>query len=152
MDEARLREKLALIEALFAGATTDGERVAAAEARRRIQGRLERMKAEDPPVEFRLAARDAWSCRALVALVRRYGLEPYRYRGQRRTTVMVRVPAAFLHETLWPEFQQINEALRAYLDSVTNRIIAEMIDGDESEASEVSTPPRLGAGEADAGR
>ena len=40
MDEARLLEKLRAIEALFAGATTDGERVAAAEARKRIQLRL----------------------------------------------------------------------------------------------------------------
>jgi hypothetical protein len=29
MDEAKLREKLARIEALFAGATTEGERMAA---------------------------------------------------------------------------------------------------------------------------
>jgi hypothetical protein len=37
MDEAKLREKLQKIEALFAGATTEGERVAAAEARRRVR-------------------------------------------------------------------------------------------------------------------
>jgi hypothetical protein len=37
MDEAKLLEKLRLIEALFAGATTAGEPVAAAEAKRRIQ-------------------------------------------------------------------------------------------------------------------
>lgn len=36
-DEARLLEKLRAIESLFAGASTPGERVAAAEARKRIQ-------------------------------------------------------------------------------------------------------------------
>jgi hypothetical protein len=36
MDEAKLIEKLRLIEAPFAGATTEGERVAAGEARSRI--------------------------------------------------------------------------------------------------------------------
>jgi hypothetical protein len=41
MDEAKLREKLSKIEALFAGAATEGERVAAGEARRRIQQRLQ---------------------------------------------------------------------------------------------------------------
>lgn len=51
MDEAKLREKLARIEALFAGATTDGERVAAAEARRRIQLRLQAVEQNDPPIE-----------------------------------------------------------------------------------------------------
>jgi hypothetical protein len=33
MDEAKLREKLSKIEALFAGATTEGERIAAGEVR-----------------------------------------------------------------------------------------------------------------------
>ena len=41
MDEARLIDKLRPIEALFAGATTVGERVAAEHARSRI---LERLK------------------------------------------------------------------------------------------------------------
>ena len=48
---ARLLEKLRAIEALFAGATTDGERVAAAEARKRIQLRLKVIEEADPPVE-----------------------------------------------------------------------------------------------------
>ena len=53
MDEAKLREKLSRIEALFAGATTEGERMAAAEARRRIQARLETAEQQAPPVEYR---------------------------------------------------------------------------------------------------
>ena len=58
MDEARLREKLARIEALFAGATTDGERVAVGEARWRIQLRLDGLKQGDPPREFRMTVHD----------------------------------------------------------------------------------------------
>ena len=58
MDEAKLREKLTRIEALFAGATTEGERVAAAEARRRIRKRLESAERTEPPVEFRFTLTD----------------------------------------------------------------------------------------------
>jgi len=58
MDEAKLLEKLRLIEALFAGATTNGERIAAGEARKRIQLRLELIEKEDPPIEFRFTAGD----------------------------------------------------------------------------------------------
>ncbi len=47
----------------FAGATTDGERVAAADARRRIQLRLQAVEQNDPPIEYRLTAADAWSAR-----------------------------------------------------------------------------------------
>jgi hypothetical protein len=146
MDEARLREKLSRIEALFAGATTEGERVAAAEARRRIQQRLESVERLDPPVEFRFTLTDTWSRKLFLSLLRRYELKPYRYRGQRRTTVMVKVPKPFVHETLWPEFQQINAAMRAYLDEVTDRIIADVLQGDSSEASEVAAPPQLTGG------
>src|SRR5688572_19492675 len=51
-----------------------------------------------------------WQRRLFAALCRRYGLEPYRYRRQRYTTVMVRVPKSFVNETLWPEYLQIKEA------------------------------------------
>lgn len=145
MDEAKLREKLSRIEALFAGATTEGERVAAGEARRRIQQRLESVERLDPPVEFRFTLADVWSRKVFLALLRRYDLKPYRYRGQRRTTVMVRAPKPFVLETLWPEYEQINNSLRAYLDEVTDRIIADVIHGDSSEAAEVAEPAKLAA-------
>ncbi len=145
MDEAKLRERLARIEALFAGATTEGERVAAAEARRRIQVRLESVQASDPPVEFRLSVPDAWARKVLLALLRRYGLAPYRYRNQRHTTVMVKVPSSFLKEVIWPEYEQISAAIRAHVDQVTERILADVFQGDSSEAPEVAAPPQLPA-------
>lgn len=145
MEEAKLREKLARIEALFSGATTDGERVAAAEARRRIQLRLQTIEQKDPPIEYRLTVADAWSGKILLALLRRYDLKPYRYRNQRRTTIMVKAPASFIDDTLWPEFEQISSTLRAHIDQVTERILAEVFEGDSSEAAEVSAPPALPA-------
>jgi hypothetical protein len=79
MDEAKLREKLQKIEALFAGATTEGERGAAAEARRRVQQRLASVERLDPPIEYRFTLADGWSRKLFVALLRRYDLKPYRY-------------------------------------------------------------------------
>jgi len=145
MEEAKLREKLARIEALFAGATTDGERVAAAEARRRIQLRLQTVEKQDPAVEYRLTVADAWSRKVLLSLLRRYDLKPYRYRNQRRTSIMVKVPASFLNETIWPEYQQISAALRTYVDQITDRILADVFHGDSSEATEVAAPRQLSA-------
>ena len=151
LDEAKLREKLSRIEALFAGATTPGERVAAGEARRRIQLKLESVVQRDPPTEYRFTLADTWSRKLFLALLRRYDLKPYRLRGQRRTTVMVRVPRAFVDETLWPEFEQISTTMRAYLDEITDRIIADVIHGDSSEATEVADTPKLPAGSVDIG-
>jgi len=135
-DESRLLEKLRAIEALFAGAATEGERVAAAEARKRIQLRLKTMEATDPPVEYKFTVADGWSAKLFLALCRRYDITPYRRRGQRRTTLMARVSRRFVDETLWPEFQQLSAVLRKHLDEMTDRIIAAAIHQDVSDASE----------------
>jgi hypothetical protein len=144
MDEARLLEKLRAIEALFMGATTDGERAAAGEARKRIQLRLKELEQADPPVEYRFSVGDGWSAKLFMALCRRYGIKPYRYRGQRRTTLVARVSRRFVDETLWPEFEQLSAVLRKHLDEVTERIIASAIHEDTSEAVEAAPPAELG--------
>jgi hypothetical protein len=143
MDEAKLLDKLRLIEALFAGATTDGERIAAAEARKRIQLRLELLEKEDPPVEFRFRLEDPWARKLFVSLCRRYDVRTYRYRGQRRSSLMAKVSKGFVNQTLWPEFEQLSSVLREYLNEVTERVISEAIHQDTSEAQEVAEPAQL---------
>lgn len=143
LDEARLIEKLRAIEALHARPGSDGERAAAENARERILERLRELSEADPPVEYRFTMADMWSRRVFVALLRRYGIRPYRYRRQRHTTVMAMVSKGFVDETLWPEFQSISSTLRSYLDEVTSRVIGEVIHADVSEAAEVDEPKQL---------
>lgn len=135
-EEARLIEKLRKIEALFARATNAGERVAAESARDRIRVRLEKLEKTERAVEYRFTLPDGWSKSLFIALLRRYGIRPYRYSGQRRTTVMARVTRTFAEEVLWPEFEELNATLRAHLDSVTRRVIAQAIHGDAADAEE----------------
>mgnify|MGYP006295164439 CR=1 FL=1 len=137
-EEAKLVDKLRRIEALFAGATTKGERSAAESARHRILERLRRVERESPPVEFKLTMPDVWSRKVLVALLRRYGLKPYRYPRQRHTTVMVRAPRQFIEETVWPEFEQISRTLDAYLQEVTDRVVHQVLHRDSSDAEVVA--------------
>jgi len=141
MDERQLIEKLHLVEALFEGAGTAGERDAAASARDRLQGRLVELQESDPPVEYRFTLADMWSRRLFVALLRRYGIRPYRYSGQRYTTVMARVPRRFVDETLWPEYTQLNEVLCTYLEETTERVICQGIHEDSSEAEVMKALP-----------
>lgn len=129
-DEQRLVEKLRKIEALFARALSDGERLAAESARERIRARLAQLERTERPVEMRFSLPDDWSRALFLALLRRYGLAPYRYAGQRRTTVMARVAPTFAQEVLWPEFRELHATLRAHLESVTERVIAQAIHGD----------------------
>lgn len=146
MDESRLIEKLARIEALFAGATTEGERDAAAAARQRVLDRLRAAAEVDPPREMRFTMADDWNRRLFTALLRRYGLEPYRYHGQRYTTVMVRISSRFVDETLWPEFLELAKVLQAYLVEVTDRVISQVLHTNTSDAAEVPEPALLSSG------
>ncbi len=135
-EEEKLIEKLRLIEALFSRPGTEGEKVAAERARERIRERLQQVEREDPPVEYRFSVHDHWSRQLLRALLRRYGVEPYRYYGQKQTTIMARVSSRFVDETLWPEFQQLQKTLSAYFDEQTKRIIEEALHADTGEAEE----------------
>lgn len=132
-DEQRLIEKLHRIEALFARAASAGEKAAAAGAAERIRRRLEEVAQQDPPVEYRFTVADGWSRQLLVALMHRYGVHPYRYPNQRRTTVMAKVSRKFAEETLWPAFQEISRTLQAHLAEITTRIIAQAISPDSRE-------------------
>ena len=77
--ESQLREKLRKIEALFAGAGTAGERLAAEAALERVRARLGELSRQDPSIEMQFSMPDQWSRHLFLALCRRYGLKPYRY-------------------------------------------------------------------------
>jgi len=134
--EQQLRDKLRKIAALFEGATTAGERNAAAAAIERIKRSIDTTAKVDLPVEYTFTLPDDWKRRLFSALCRRYGLQPYRYRRQRYTTVMVRVPKSFVDKTLWPEYLELSDALNEYLEEATERIIREEIYRDAEEAPE----------------
>jgi hypothetical protein len=134
--EQELREKLRKISALFEGATTDGERSAAAAAIERVKKALAAMVKTEHTVEMQFTLPDRWQRRLFAALCRRYGLDPYRYKRQRYTTVMVRAPRRFIDLTLWPEYLELKDALDQYLNDATERIIREEVYGDAGEAPE----------------
>ena len=145
-DEFLLRDKLRKIEALFAGAGTAGEAVAAKAAAERIRARLKEASRTEPAVEFRFSIADPWSRQLFVALCRRYGLNPYRYPRMQRQTVILRVPRSFVETVLQPEFRELNAALAEYLSAATQRIIREEVFGDTTDAEEIEAqslpPPR----------
>jgi len=136
--DKKLAEKLIKIEALFAGAATEGERMAAETAIERIKKRLEECKQIDPPVEYKFSLSNTWSRRLFVALLRRYDIKPYRRYRQRHTTVMANISKKFVNDTLWPEFLELDRALKEHLDKITNSIISEAIFANNSEVEEVN--------------
>jgi len=134
-NEADLIQKFKRVERLFTGAQTAGEKHAAANALERIRERLEKFKKIDPAVEYKFSLTDMWSRRLMVSLLRRYGINPYRYYRQRYTTVMAKIPKRFVDEVLWPEFEKFNTILREHIDEITSDIISKVIFKDTSEVT-----------------
>ena len=142
--EQSLREKLRKIEALFAGAATDGERVAAGAAAERIRARLGTAAGKEKAIEVKFSIPDIWSRQLFVALCRRYGLHPFRYRRMHRQTIIIRAPKSFVDQVLWPEFEELSAALTAYLSEITEKVIREEVHGETGEADEIDEPRRIG--------
>jgi hypothetical protein len=61
-----------------------------------------------------------------------------------RQTVMIKGPKSFIEQTLWPEFQELNAALEAYLSEITEKVIREEVHGETGEAEEVDESTRIG--------
>jgi len=137
----KLLERMRRVEALYSRTDVEGERTAAGNALEAILEQIRRYQQADPAVEYKFTLSDPWSRRLFMALARRYKLEPFRYRGQRYTTVMLRVPRSFVERTLWPEFKQLSQLLQSHLDEVADQIIAQCLSSsgsDEAAIKEVS--------------
>lgn len=149
-DDQQIREKLAKIKALFAGATTPGERQAAQAAIDRIQQRIDGVPppgpVADPPVEYRFSLTNAWSLRLFLALCRSKGYRPYRYPRMRRTSICVKISKQAVNTDLWPEYQEMNKVLTEYLGELADHIIADCINADRSDAEVVAGLPGPSAG------
>src|SRR5258708_9112022 len=87
--EQVLREKLRKIEALFGGSATAGEKAAAEAAADRIRARLRKAAGSEKVEEVRFSVPDIWSRQLFIALCRRYGLTPFRYRRMHRQTIVI---------------------------------------------------------------
>lgn len=144
VSEALLRDKLRKIEALFAGAATAGEKAAAGAAAGRIRALLGNAAGNEAAGEIKCSISDMWSRQLFMALCRRYGIRPFRYRRTHRQTVIVKAPRVFFDQVLWPEFLELSGALTAYLTEITERLIREEVHGETQEAEEVDEPRRLG--------
>jgi hypothetical protein len=91
---------------------------------------------------MRFSLPDPWSRRLFIALCRRYGLRPFRYRRMHRQSLVVKAPQSFLDQVLWPEFTEINTALSEYLADVTDKVIRAEVYREAGEAEEVPEPVR----------
>jgi hypothetical protein len=146
-DLTALFDKLLKIQALRMGATTAGEREAAAAAAKRVEDRINEKLGQsganirpEPETEWAFTVNDMWSKQLLIALLRQHGLTPYRRYRQRRTTVRVRATDRLINETVWPTYLEMSDILQEHLAQVTDRVIREVLHQNptEDEVDEVA--------------
>ena len=132
-EDREMRAKLAKLEALFRRACSVGEKSAAGAAIERLQGRLaDSVDLSDPEVEVRFSLPDMWSVQLFCALCRKHGVRPYRYRRQRRTSVMVRIREGEFKEEAWPEYCRLQGELAMYFSNVTDHLISRAMGSEDN--------------------
>lgn len=121
-----LLERIKKIEALINGATTAGEENAARSAKDRLLNKQSTIQAPDKLEEYRLYTSDSWHKKLLIAVCRKYGIQPYRYKRQKYTTVMVNINPNFLNEVLWPEYLEYSKHLEKLVEGITDDLIGKI--------------------------
>ena len=61
-----------------------------------------------------------------------------------RQSILIKAPQSFMEQVLWPEFEELNAALIAYLSEITEKVIREEVHKETGEAEEIDEPSRIG--------
>jgi hypothetical protein len=137
--ESSIIEKIKKIEALIAGATTDGEKQAAISAKHRILDKYPEIEVQQNQREYRLLTQGEWHKKLLLALCAKYGVKAYRYPRQKHTTVTVKINPEFLNKVLWKEYLDYSAHLALLIDEITTDLINKIHEpGKEEEVAGLS--------------
>lgn len=107
----------------------DGTVANAEQALLRIRARLQELAAAADVQEFQCPTRTDWDLLVLHALLKRYGLQAYRYRKQRKSTILVRVSKRFMNDCLWPIFNDAVGQLAGHVRMLTLALTEVMAPG-----------------------
>ena len=121
-----LVDKIRKVEALIAGAKTEGERKAAEFAKQRLEGKI-----GGQLIEYTVRLRNSWTKKLFVAICRKYQLRTYRYAKQRYTTTMVQVSSAFLNGVLWPEFNKYDSMFQELASEIIQDLVSKIYKVDD---------------------
>jgi hypothetical protein len=94
-----------------------------------ITARLQESASAPDVEEFQCNMKHEWETFIFHALLKRYGIKPYRYRKQRKTTILVRVSKAAMNGLLWPIFTDVAAELSARFTVVTTTLLPAIAPG-----------------------
>jgi hypothetical protein len=144
MDDAKLLERVRVIEARQAGLTPTDSPTLAREAAAALCTMLSEARTRERDATHKVTLPDPWRRVLFTALCRRYGLHLHRHARQQRQTMMVCAPPTFFTRVLWREFEAISSALLDRFDAITERVVHELVPVGDN-AGHVVTDGYLGA-------
>ena len=118
--------KIKKIESLIARASTAGEKNAAISAKKRLIEKYPELAQNKKIKEFKIYTTDFWHKKLLLAICRKYEINPYRYKRQKYTTVMIRTNRKFLDEILWKEYVEFSDLLESLIEDITDEVISKI--------------------------
>lgn len=101
----------------------------AEQVKERIRARLQASATAADVEEFQFNLKNDWEMIVLQALLKRYGIKSYRYRKQRKSTVLFRVSKQFMDELLWPIFNDVAGKLFERFTQVTMGLLPAIAPG-----------------------
>ncbi|MFI5344164.1 MAG: hypothetical protein ACHQUC_08085 [Chlamydiales bacterium] len=125
-------DKLAKIEALLQGATSEGERQAAQLAKERVISKLS-FNQNNELIEYRISLNSPWEKRLFIALCRKHGFHTYRYQRQKYTTARLKISKSMMDEILWPEFVRFSKILHELIEDIMQDVIKRIDNVEDDE-------------------
>jgi hypothetical protein len=92
-----------------------------------FRAEAEALNEAGPLEEFRFSLPSARSQVLFYALLKRYGVNAYRYRGQKRSTINARVSKRFVDQLLWPQYREFASVLDTFFDGLAFQVISDAI-------------------------
>jgi hypothetical protein len=126
-------EKIRKIEALIAGAKSEGERQAAEFAKQRLQDKIVAQ-----PIEYTVRTDSRWKKKLFLAICKKHGLHTYRYARQKYTTTVLRVSEPFMKTVLWPEFNKHSSILDKLTGEILNDLISKIHEVQEEDETVIA--------------
>jgi hypothetical protein len=123
-----IADKIRKIEALIAGAKSDGERQAAEFAKQRLQEKI-----TVQPIEYTVRLHSRWEKKLFIAICKKHGLQTYRYARQKYTTAMIRIAEPIMNSVLWPEYKKYAGLLEGLVQDIVNDLIDQIHEVKEDE-------------------
>lgn len=68
-----------------------------------------------------------WNRQIFLALCEKYNLEPYRYKGEKKTTIKLETTMDFMENILWPDYKKFTKIYHKSMEDILKKCIEKIL-------------------------